>query len=284
MNTLAQVGSGFALFLGVLLVVAAALKMRDIYRFEAALVRLLPAGLWSRTNSRLVAAAVIAGEVIAGTALLAQPAALASTVALAVAVLFVAFAGLTWRAHARGEACGCFGSPEQPATRHDVARGFTLAIVAITLALLHLVADVSTPITVGYVSVIVALLALSATFGPGIIARRGTLMRARNNAAAVPQATSSLGLTHQTRRDLLKRAAAVVTGLVALGAVPSSAHAECEYLYTRSCQDRHDLCAGCCEVSQSCRDKCIDCYVACQGGGGSPCTPYVDADGCWPPE
>lgn len=277
--------SGLGLFLGVLLIAAALLKLRARDQVEVVLVQLLPRNLWRHTDSRRVASVTIAGEAIAGVALLTQPSALAGAVGIIVAILFAAFAGLTWRAMRQRAPCGCFGRADRAASRFDATRAAALLALATALAILRVGADDGAAVSVDLASLLIALAALLLTFGPTVASR--FTRRLSKPASVAQEPVHRAGNAGTSRRTFLQKSAATVLGLISLSAIPISATtatADGCPPYQRSCQDQHDLCAGCCGVSQTCRDKCIACYVTCQGGGGTPCTPYVSADGCWPPD
>lgn len=280
--------AGACLALGALLLVAAALKLRSIQRFEVALVGLLPSAVWRRRvlTSRTLAWAIVGIEGALGFGLLLAPTGSLGAVSSAAATLFLAFLAASIRAVQVRRPCGCHGH-QRPADWTTAIRALFLATAALALCALVLTGHrgpAADRYGLGAVLVAIALLALGLT--PETLRRLGDQRRTRFSVAGAAQKVGGTGDQDEvsngvSRRSLIRRglaAAGAAAAVVYLGRARPALAGGGKF----NCAQAFDDCYTCCGgvFFLLCTDCCGECYSTCLQvpPGCAPGTCF----GCWP--
>lgn len=285
----ASYAAGASLVLGVVLLIAAVLKLRAPTAFELTLVRLLPERLWqySSLNSRRLAYSMITVEVATGTALLLAPGPMPLVLFCWVALLFVMLALVALAAARAGTPCGCLGQQDEHHAM-ALARSILLAVLAASLLVITVTGHAPNPS--GHLdasAAVGALLLLAALLSPSAIAATRTWSAGRS--ADTPDSATGLSRTQEevsSRRTFLKSAATAVAATLAFSAFPVIAQAgegrvNCQALYFECRQCCGPVSSGCCGFSfAKCQECCLRCYERCYLGM-TPC-PALDCFSCWP--
>jgi hypothetical protein len=135
--------SGIAAALGLIFLLAGALKAADQRSVRDSLARVLPRALESNSRLAKAAAATLATvELALGAALLFASGVLAVAASVAVVLLCCAFVPAVVVARRRGLSCGCWGSLSRGAAGGaEVGRSIALILVAGALAAVRLTGD-----------------------------------------------------------------------------------------------------------------------------------------------
>jgi hypothetical protein len=273
--------SGVYLALAAVLIVASLIKARQLARFELALVRLAGDRIWQRlpVTSRGAARIVCVIEFATGVSLLVASGTGALAARAWTAGLFAGFAVISVIAMRLQTPCGCHGAQSR-VKGADAARSLGIAAMAAAAAVGSAVLPSSAvgqrfglgPVLLG---VGLACLALwPVLLHSAALVRISVGTHGRGEAAAPISAPS--------RRTFLKGAVGTLGALIAVSALGTPALAHTKTYHT--CQQAFDRCYGCTTKLRNKSDVqcCIDCYVSCQGGGGSKCYAGISCDGCWP--
>ncbi len=275
--TLVSVSSGLLLYLGGLLVAAAAAKALAPVALERALITLLPTTVGKRSglHSRRIARLTILVEAVTGALLVTVaviPTATAVRLGLATSAVFV-FGALLVAARQlarRRSPCACFGAAASASGRGTAARAWLLFSIAVAQLLVSCFVPApgagSRPWSVYVAAGLAAILTLA-------------WERYRSEVSGDRVRSYARGFSGSSRRAFLSRGLGSVAALIGLAAL--RAPAALAGGGQRSCQDAFNLCYGCGFLLDQAQ-CCIDCYVACQNTGGGGCVPGVSCNGCWP--
>lgn len=141
MNLIGAYVAGGSLYIGLVLILAGALKLLDLRSFEINLSHLLPYWMWRRLplSSAHLALTAVLFELSLGTASLLCSGLVALPVAFIVSAVSIMFLVANITALAKGLPCGCFGKRKSPIDALDLARSvlFTILAVGAMLARTH---------------------------------------------------------------------------------------------------------------------------------------------------
>jgi hypothetical protein len=264
------------------LIVAALLKLRDLVRFETALVRLLPDGAWRvLPDSRRLVRVVVGVEIVLGVALLIVPSGGALAVGVVATVVFAGFSLMVFRAVRAGVGCGCAGGRgSRRATRADAFRSVVLAAAAVVFTVLAATggaAPLSTHLAVPAVGVAVGVLVLA--YLPSVVIVLAERLTLRNGGHVDIARERMPDEPANTRRAFLRLASASALGILVGGAALGASSASAQQCI--DCFGAYRGCRNCCtkyKNESACRSCCKICYDDCTYG-------YLCAQkscyGCW---